>query len=103
MIHIAYDQGYVEVNASEYPVLTQALAQKNLVFVDDDKTGDLVNVRKIPRNFDGGRLTLCELFLSPLMYVTVVQEIGAGDNPVLYYKPLNCLVQVRREYTHLQN
>lgn len=101
MIYIAYDQHYKEINAGEFPGLCKILEGKNLLFDTENKKGDLTNVRMLSKKFHGVNLVLTELFLSPLHYATIVHEINAGDNPVLFYKPLNCMIQLKRETTIL--
>ena len=103
MIYIAYDSGYKEINAEQYPVLTHILSQKILEFNDKTPTGNLQNVRRITTMLKGEKLILSELFLSPLHYHSIVQEINAGEQPVLFYKPLNCMIQIKRETLILKN
>ena len=101
MIYIAYDQGYTEINAAEFPALSKVLEGKILEFDTENSKGDLTNVRQLSKKFHGLNLILSEMFLSLLHYVTLIEEINAGNNPVLFYKPLNTLIQLRKEPTIL--
>ena len=97
MIYLAFDSGYVEITENNYPSLLHILNNKTLKYNDEDKNGQLTNVRRISKKLLGEKLILTELILSPLHYITAITEINVGHNPVLFYKPLNCLIQLKKE------
>jgi len=98
-IYICYDSNYKEVTSNDFPGLHKILESKILEFDKDNPKSDLTNVREISKKFEGEKLILTEMFLSPLHYATAIHEIDAGDNPVLWYRNLNCFIQLRREFT----
>lgn len=98
MIYICYNEGYHEATAKEFPVLMDTLSRTNLnIKTDDNPKGQLTNERQVNKNFAGSKLTLAELFINDLNYNIIVQEINAGEKPVIWYKELNVMIQLRPE------
>lgn len=100
MIWILYNDKYREVNSKEYPVLMDSLSRKNLTLkTDENAQGDLRNWREVNRKFAGldENLILSEIFFEDLKYSVIIDEIGAGEHPVIWYKPLNVMIQIKRQ------
>lgn len=97
MLYICYDSGYEEINGVSFPNLSNILNNKKLIFNTEDKDGNLINVVKTSKTHKGNQIILTELNLTLIEYITATNEIKAGDNPIIFYKPLNCFIRLCKE------
>lgn len=86
-IFIMYDQGYEEITKEDFKNTFNILEPLDLTLnTEVNKEGLLKNSVLIPTLMNGKRITLTELFLSETNYKIAIDEINAGEEPVLFIK-----------------